>query len=194
MGLFNGLVTGLLGGIAGALGQSSANAANERMADKQMAFQEEQSATAYQRATADMSKAGINPMLAYMKGGADSGGGAMGSAQNVGAAASSGAAAAMQARQAEAATEQAEAAAEKIQTENKGQEIDNKLKPVMAAIAAKNAASSSKQADNAATYTWYSNLKQFGKDMGDLFGVSSSAKQMDDNRKKYESTPSKQGY
>lgn len=57
---------------------NAANAANQQNAREQMAFQERMSSTAYQRATIDMQRAGINPMLAISQGGASSPSGAAG--------------------------------------------------------------------------------------------------------------------
>lgn len=57
-------------------GQMQTNAANAQQAQQQMDFQNQQTSTAYQRGTADMKAAGLNPMLAYSQGGAQSGGGA----------------------------------------------------------------------------------------------------------------------
>ncbi|WNK13761.1 MAG: DNA pilot protein [Microvirus sp.] len=58
------------------LGGVRANNANAKQAQNQMDFQAQQTGTAYQRATADMQAAGLNPMLAYSQGGASSGSGA----------------------------------------------------------------------------------------------------------------------
>ena len=84
------MLGGLIGGALGFLGQqqtnqknwdiaSAANAASAEQAAKQMDFQERMRETQYQTAVKDMSKAGLNPMLAYSQGGAGTPTGAMGS-------------------------------------------------------------------------------------------------------------------
>jgi hypothetical protein len=60
---------------------AAANAASAESAARQMEFQREMSDTSYQRAVADLKAAGINPMLAAMKGGATTPGGSSYQAQ-----------------------------------------------------------------------------------------------------------------
>lgn len=84
------------GGI-GALGQSSANKANLRIAREQMKFQERMRGSAYQAAVKDLQLAGLNPALAYQQGGASTPSGASAQMENAAAPLAAGATSAGQA-------------------------------------------------------------------------------------------------
>lgn len=72
----------IIGGLFSSAGQRSANEASAESVQAQIDFQRESAQHAYQWATADMKKAGINPMLAYQRGGSSALSGASYTAQN----------------------------------------------------------------------------------------------------------------
>lgn len=81
-GSFVGAMASIIPGVGQYLGQAGANAANEEMADKQMAFQERMSSTAHQREVQDLMAAGLNPILSANSG-ASSPAGSMATMENV---------------------------------------------------------------------------------------------------------------
>lgn len=78
-----GLLSGIVAGAASIFGAKQQAKEQSRIADRQMAFQERMSNTAYQRSMADMRSAGLNPMLAFSSGGASTPSGATYSPPNI---------------------------------------------------------------------------------------------------------------
>jgi hypothetical protein len=98
VGKFVGSLAGpAIGAAASLFGSVSSARASQQSADRMMAFQASQTGTGYQRAMADMKRAGLNPMLAAKLGPAASGSGAMASIPDYGQAIQRGASAAQSA-------------------------------------------------------------------------------------------------
>lgn len=65
LGLAGSLLGSAASGVLGLFGQSSANQQASNLSEKQMRFQEKMSNTAFQRSSADMQAAGLNPAAMY---------------------------------------------------------------------------------------------------------------------------------
>lgn len=137
----------IAGGALEVLGGLFSNSSAKKEAQRNRDFQERMSNTSYQRGVADLKAAGLNPMLAYMKGGADTPSGATADIENpargVGQLASSAAAAARVGDLIKAQTYQANMSGDKAAAETNTElerklslALDNNLKEDFSAIEA----------------------------------------------------------
>lgn len=137
-----GFIPAAMGIVGSSQAQKETNEQNVMLAREQMAFQERMSSTAYQRATEDMRKAGINPMLAVSQGGASSPSGSLARVENPIAAGMGSAAQAAQTAAAYQQAEQSKAQVENIHAQTdkiKSETLDQTLNSAVTAQALKEA-------------------------------------------------------
>ena len=113
----------LISGGLSYLGSRQSARMSQASAREQMAFQAEQTGTGYQRAMADMKRAGLNPMLAAKLGPAASGSGAMAQIPDFGTAVQRG----IQGGQLASASRLQEQQAVLTEFKAEGQQIDNEI-------------------------------------------------------------------
>lgn len=127
LGVFTGNPGAVISAGASLAGGLAQNAANKKVSDNQMAFQERMSSTAHQREVADLKAAGLNPILSARFGGSSTPSGSGVPMQNAAAGIPGAVSSAIQLKRVQSEIDSLESTAalnaEKINTERTSQEL-----------------------------------------------------------------------